>query len=161
MRNTLRLFTVLCFLTAGAVHAAPSNDGAWGGAWTNLQPTNMMGQVLIAESSSIWAVDVDLLTANPGIAPSDTLTLTLVDAATGVELAHAADSFADGFDGWARFGFGRKVPVKIGQKLIVYVRDTGTILLGWKYGVDAYANGYAIRVGTARPTDDFRFRVNP
>jgi len=120
-----------------------------------------MGQVFHSESSSIWAIDIDLLTGNPGYASSDTLTLSLVDAATNVELARATNSFPDGFNGWGRFAFGKKIPVQPGQKLIMYVWDTGTLLLGWKYGADAYADGYAIQLGTARLEYDFRFRVNP
>jgi hypothetical protein len=161
MRNSLRFVAAVCFLIAPSLLAAPSNDGPWSGGWTNLLAVNTMGQVLHAESSSIWAVDVDLLTGNPGYASSDTLTLTLVDAATNTELARATNSFADGFTGWGRFSFGKKIPVTPGQKLIIYVWDTGTLLLGWKYGVDAYANGYAIQLGSGRPEYDFRFRVNP
>jgi hypothetical protein len=161
MRNAVRLLVLAAILIAPAAFAAPANDGSWGGSWTNLLAVNTMGQVFLAESSTIWAIDVDLLTGNPGYASSDTLTLSLVDATTKVELARATNAFADGFTGWGRFAFGKKIPVQPGQKLVMYVWDTGTLLLGWKYGVDAYANGYAIQLGSGRPEYDFRFRVNP
>lgn len=161
MRKTIRLFTILCTLTAASAFAAPANDGPWSGGWTNQLSVNSMGQVLKAESYDIWAVDLDLLTGNPGIAPSDTLTLTLIDAATNVELARASTVFSDGFSGWGRFAFGRKIPVQPGQKLIVTLHDTGTLLFGWKYGDDAYPSGYAIQLGSPHPEFDFRFRVNP
>lgn len=161
MRNSIRMLAVFSFFAAATAYAAPSNDGPWTGGWTNLLASNSMGQVFLAESYSIWGVDIDLLTGNPGAATSDTLTLSLVDAATNVELARATNAFADGFSGWGRFAFGKKIPVQPGQKLILRVWDTGTLLLGWKYGENAYANGYAIQLGVMRPEYDFRFRVNP
>ena len=142
----------------GRARPGPSNDGAWTGGWTNMVPVNHTGQTFEASSPFIESIDLDILTGNPGRTASDTLTLTLyVD---GRPVATASRTLFDGYDGWARFTFASAVHVRPNSTVRIEVSDSGSVLFGWRYGANDYADGQAILLGLANPNYDFRFRVN-
>ena len=133
------LFTaVLClFSLQRAAFAAEkvdqSNLPPWAGGWTHINPTPdgqaSMWQTFTPNRPSITAVEIDILTVNPGRG-DDTLTVEI--AKDGQILASVVRNVEDGFDGLLRFEFAEPVAVVPGELYELNVHDTGKNQLGWK-----------------------------
>lgn len=148
---------------AGSRIEEPRNeDPNWTRAWTNIVPLNRVGQTFIAKESVIRRIEVNLLTTENKSGSEDSLTLEVLDA-SGNQIGSATERVKAGFDGWLTF-----LPcqpagcqVKPGARLRLWLRDTGKVLFGWRYGPDRYHSGISFMGGKEDPRFDFLFRVDP
>ncbi|MEJ2703994.1 MAG: hypothetical protein P8Z79_16270, partial [Sedimentisphaerales bacterium] len=157
------MLTLCLVLTAKAVAAEQidqSNLPEWGGGWTHVNPTAegqaVMWQTFTPACTNVIAVEIDVLTANPGRG-DDVLTVEM--AKDGDILASAERSVEEGFDGLLRFEFPEAVPLVPEQVYELTVHDTGKTLFGWKYGSNTYERGSRYVFGEERPGTDWLFRT--
>ena len=138
----------------------PHNDPAWGGGWTHINPGGERGQSFRPSTSELSAIQVGILTGNPGRG-GDTLTLKVLST-DGSILATVSQPVEEGFEDWLQFELpGGALEVTPGQTLRIELADTGKTVFGWKYGGDTYPDGTAFLSGSPKPGWDFFFRVNP
>ncbi len=161
MKRAIIALSIAAMLLAGCRHtrSGPSNNGSWIGGWTNMVPVNHTGQTFKPISPDINAIDLDIITGNPGRAASDDLTLTIYDGTTVVGTSTV--TLPDGADGWKRFSVTPPLRVRPHATYKMELRDTGKVLFGWRYNPDTYSDGVAIMLGVENPAYDFPFRVNP
>jgi formylglycine-generating enzyme required for sulfatase activity len=137
-----------------------SNLPEWAGGWTHVNPTGegqaVMWQTFRPACTNVIAVEIDILTNNPGQG-DDVLTVEI--AKDGDVLASAECSVADGFDGLLRFEFPEAVPLVPEQTYELKVRDTGKTRFGWKYGPNTYERGSRYVFAQERPSSDWLFQT--
>ncbi len=130
--STFRVYAEIALFLA-LVPAAPaaeqidqSNLPEWAGGWTHVNPTAdgqaAMWQTFTPACANLTAVEIDILTVNPGRG-DDVLIVEI--ARDGVVLASAERSVEDGFDGLLRVEFPEAVPLVLEQLYELTVRDTG------------------------------------
>lgn len=171
--NSRTFKTMFVFLIAAAIYlfsvenaafavekVDQSNLPEWGGGWTNVNPTPdgfaSMWQTFTPDHPSLTAVEIDILSANPGQG-DDTLTVEI--AKDGQELASAERYVEDGFDGLLRFEFAEAVLVIRGEIYELKVRDTGKTRFGWKYASNTYDRGSRYVFAQERPGTDWFFQT--
>ncbi|MCK5725033.1 MAG: hypothetical protein KAI84_21035, partial [Gammaproteobacteria bacterium] len=138
----------------------PSNQPIWEGGWTNIVPSNHMGQSFFLKGSYLSAVEVGIITGNPGKG-GDSITMRILSEDKGI-LFNKSQYVSEGFNGWLRFDMpGESLSVTPCSNLIIELEDTGKVVFGWKYGSNTYPNGSAINFGSYVTDEDFFFRVNP
>lgn len=139
-----------------------NEDPNWNKGWTNIVPPNRVGQTFVARASVIRRVDVNILTTENRSGPEDTLTLTILDE-NGNPIGVASQVVRAGFDGWLSFTFARPNGLRVnpGARLRLWLRDTGKVLFGWRYGLDRYHSGISFMGGKEDPRFDFLFRIEP
>jgi hypothetical protein len=170
----LRTFRVifLCLITAiiclvsteRAVFAAEvvdqSNLPEWAGGWTHINPDPngqaRMWQTFTPDYSNITAVEIDILTVNPGDF-NDLITIEI--AKEGEILASTEHNVEYGFEGLLRFEFDETVPVIPGELYELKVHDTGLTRFGWKYASNTYDAGTRYVSASERPGTDWFFRT--
>jgi len=156
---------VLCLFsleraTFAAEKIDQSNLPPWAGGWTHINPTAdgqaNMWQTFTPGHSNITAVEIDILTVNPGRG-EDTLT---VEIAKNGQILASADRFVqDGFDGLLRFEFAEAVAVESGELYELKVRDTGKTRFGWKFASNTYDSGSRYVFASERPDSDWLFQT--
>jgi len=137
-----------------------SNLPPWAGGWTNINPTPdglaSMWQTFTPDHTSLTAVEIDILTVDPGQG-DDTLT---IEIAKDGEILASADRFVqDGFDGLLRFEFAEAVAIVPGELYELKVRDTGKTRFGWKYASNTYDRGSRYVFAEDRPNTDWFFQI--
>jgi hypothetical protein len=170
----LRTFRVifLCLITATiclisterAAFAAEivdqSNLPEWAGGWTHINPDPngqaRMWQTFPPDYSNITAVEIDILTVNPGDF-NDIITVEI--AKDGKILASTERNVEYGFEGLLRFEFDETVPVIPGELYELKVHDTGLTRFGWKYASNTYDAGTRYVSASERPGTDWFFRT--
>jgi hypothetical protein len=177
----MRVHGVICLLTLAApagsfLHAAtpsqerpessieePRNeDPNWTKAWTNIVPRNRVGETFVARDPVIRQVDVSILTTGNKSDPEDILTLVILDENEN-PVALVAQVVKAGFDGWLAFTLCQPEGLQVtpGARLRLWLRDTGKVLFGWRYGSDRYHSGVSFMGGKRDPRFDFLFRIQP
>ena len=161
LKMTLTLCLILLAKTAPAAEwIDQSNLPEWGGGWTHVNPTGegraAMWQTFTPVCTNVVAVEIDILTINPGRG-DDVLTVEI--ARDGDTLALAERFVEDGFDGLLRFEFPEAVPLVPEQVYELTVRDTGKTRFGWKYGPNTYEQGSRYVFAEERPGSDWFFRT--
>jgi hypothetical protein len=92
------------------------------------------------------AIDVDIITGNPGYGP-DTITMRVRNSG-GTVIASASRYVLVGQSGPLRFQFSDSgVAVTPGATYTMEVEDTGRGTFGWEYGLDPYPRGQALFEG--------------
>jgi phosphotriesterase-related protein len=155
---------IYLFVVENAAFAAEkvdqSNLPEWDGGWTNVNPAPEgvagMWQTFTPDRPNLTAVEIDILTANPG-QRGDTLTVEI--AKDGQVLASAERYVEDGFDGLLRFEFAQAVAVVPGEIYALKVRDTGKTCFGWKYASNTYDRGGRYVFAQERPGTDWFFQT--
>jgi hypothetical protein len=139
-----------------------NEDPNWAKAWTNIAPRNRVGETFVARDPVIRQVDVNILTTENRSASEDTLTLVILDENEN-PVALASQVVKAGFDGWLAFTLCQPegLLVRPGARLRLWLRDTGKVLFGWRYGSDRYHSGVSFMGGKRDPRFDFLFRVQP
>ena len=136
-----------------------SNEPAWQGGWTNINPDDQVGQTFVTQHPLIMVVEINIImTANPG-SGGDTITMKLINE-DGQLIASSSVIVPEGYDGWLPFNLAREgIEVPAGDKLTLRMEDTGKTVFGWKYGGDdTYPQGSRLFFGS--PMDgDFMFRT--
>jgi hypothetical protein len=137
-----------------------NEDPNWTKAWTNIVPPNRVGETFIAKDPVIRRVDVNILTTENKFGTKDTLTLVVLDD-EGNPVALASQVVKAGFDGWLTFTLCQPGGLQVtpGARLRLWLRDTGKVLFGWRYGSDQYHSGVSFMGGKEDPRFDFLFRV--
>jgi hypothetical protein len=116
-----------------------SNTAPWQNAWTNLN--NLVRQTFTPSRPRLTAVEVQLVTANPG-AGSAELSMMVLNAA-GVGMAYVFKTVTSADCGHVVFFLpGGGLPVSPGQVYSI-VLSGGDNLFGWKYVVGGYGKGAA------------------
>ena len=139
-----------------------SNTPTWDGAWSVIGrglTVPRFAQTVTASKARLTAVEIDLMTGNPGRG-GDEITVTIIVGDR--VLATASRSVPEGSDGMMRFEFpnpGVLVPPGLTFQLVV--EDTSKEVFGWRYGLDTYAGGVAFFNGAPwnNGAFDFRFRT--
>ena len=139
-----------------------NEDPNWTRAWTNVVPPNRVGQTFIARDRVIQRVDVNILTTENKSGAQDTLTLVILDE-KGNPIALGSQVVKAGFDGWLTFTLCQPESLQVtpGARLRLWLRDTGKVLFGWRYGSDQYHSGVSFMGGKEDRRFDFLFRVQP
>jgi len=138
----------------------PSNQPIWGGGWTNIVPSNHMGQSFFLKGSYLSAVEVGIITGNLGQG-GDSITMRILSEDKRI-LFNKSQYVSEGFNGWLRFDMpGEGLSVTPCSNLIIELEDTGKVVFGWKYGSNTYPDGSAIVFGSYKSNRDNFFRVNP
>jgi hypothetical protein len=139
-----------------------NEDPNWTKAWTNIVPPNRVGQTFIAKEPVIRRIDVSILTTENGTGAEDSLTLEVLDE-SGNPVGAATQVVKAGFDGWLTFTLCQPAGCQVtpGARLRLWLRDTGKVLFGWRYGSDRYHAGVSFMGGKEDPRFDFLFRVEP
>ncbi|MDI6448074.1 GLUG motif-containing protein [Anaerobaca lacustris] len=154
------LFLALVCPATAAEQIDQSNLPEWGGGWTHVNPTAdgqaVMWQTFTPACTSLTAVEIDILTVNPGRG-DDVLIVEI--ARDGVVLASAERSVEDGFDDLLRVEFPEVMPLVPEQVYDLRVRDTGKGQFGWKYGSNTYERGGRFVFAQERPGTDWFFRT--
>ena len=168
VRRTIVMATVtlaVCVISmATATFAAEQVDQEnlpeWGGGWTHVNPTGegqaAMWQTFTPSRANLTAVEIDILTINPGQG-DDILAVEIAE--DGAVLASAQCAVEDGFEGLLRFEFAQSVPVVPEQVYELKVRDAGRPRFGWKYATNTYERGSRYVIGQERPGTDWLFRT--
>jgi hypothetical protein len=155
------VFLAFVSVAPAAEQIDQSNVPEWGGGWTHVNPAGdgqaSMWQTFTPTCSNLTAVEIDILTTNPG-GGGDVLTVEI--ARDGAVLASAERSVEDGFDGLLRFEFPQAVPVVPEQIYELRVHDTGTTRFGWKYASNTYERGSRYVFAQERPGSDWFFRTH-
>jgi len=137
-----------------------SNLPEWGGGWTNVNPAGEdeagMWQTFMPERPNLTAVEIAIMTANPGRG-DDVLTVEIAE--DGDVLASAERSAEEGFEGLVRFEFPEAVILVPEDTYELRVRDTGKTVFGWKYGTNTYERGMRYLRGEEKPGTDWFFRT--
>ena len=156
----LTTYFILGAKIAAAEQIDQGNLPEWGGGWTHVNPTAegraAMWQTFTTACSNVIAVEIDILTANPGRG-DDVLTVEI--AKDGDILTSAERSVEDGFDGLLRFDFPEAVPLVPEQVYELTVRDTGKTVFGWKYGSNTYERGSRYTLAEEYPGTDWFFQT--
>ena len=164
-RVILLFAAALCLVSVErAVFAAEkvdqSNLPEWAGGWTHINPDPngqaRMWQTFTPGRPNITAVDIDILTVNPGRG-DDTLTVEI--AKDGEILASEERHVEDGFEGLLRFEFDEAIDVVPGELYELKVHDTGLTRFGWKYASNTYDAGRRYVFADERPGTDWLFRT--
>lgn len=144
------LLAAACGSSDGPVSPSPqpsqvdqSNTPPWQGGWTVIGRTSgvvRLAQTFTPSKSTLVALDIDILTGNPGRG-GDQITTRIVAGSQVV--ASMTRTVADGFDGALRFDLDPPVSVTPGLTLSLEVEDTGKEVFGWRYGSNAYPAGAA------------------
>jgi fibronectin type III domain protein len=153
---------------ANRVHTAPlppppavdqTNDTAWTGGATNIVPANRVRQVVVPSRPRLRAVEVALMTGNPGYG-GDQVTLTVL-AVDGAVLVKTSAAIPQGFDGFWRFELpGSGTAVIPDEPLTLLLEDTGRNAFWWKYtGGNPYPAGPAYFGDNIFGDNDFLFRT--
>ena len=144
------------------IEAPRNEDPNWTKAWTNIVPPNRVGQTFIAKESVIRRIEVSLLTTENKSGTEDSLTLELLDE-TGNRIGTSTQTVKAGFDGWLTFAPCQPAGCQVapGARLRLWLRDTGKVVFGWRYGPDRYHSGISFMGGKEDPRFDFLFRVEP
>jgi hypothetical protein len=138
----------------------PSNEPIWGGGWTNIVPSNHMGQSFFLKGSYLSAVEVGIITGNPG-SGGDSITMRILSEDKRT-LFNKSQFVSEGFNGWLRFDMPNgALNVAPCSNLTIELEDTGKVMFGWKYGSNTYPDGSAIVFGSYASDRDNFFRVNP
>jgi hypothetical protein len=128
--------------------------------WSNMVPPNRSGQTFTATRPHITGIEVDLVTGNPKVGGSDTLTLSL-STLGGDVLVQAHRTLLSGHNGWVCFAMPEGgIDVTPGEMLALRLEDTGKVLFGWRYGGDGYPRGHALWAGRPDRRFDRAFRVH-
>jgi hypothetical protein len=137
-----------------------SNLPEWDGGWTHVNPAGedqaRMWQTFMPGRSNLTAVELDIMTANPG-SGDDILTVEIAE--DGSVLGFAECSVESGFEGLVRFEFAEAVILVPEQTYELRVRDTGKTAFGWKYGPNTYERGVRYVSGEEKPGNDWFFRT--
>ena len=156
---------MFCLFSAGRMAFAAeqvdqSNLPEWAGGWTHINPDPngqaRMWQTFTPNYSNITAVEIDILTVNPGDF-NDIITVEI--AKDGKILASTEHNVEYGFEGLLRFKFAETVPVIPGELYELKVRDTGLTRFGWKYASNTYDAGTRYVSASERPGTDWFFRT--
>jgi hypothetical protein len=156
--------TICLISTERAVFAAEivdqSNLPEWAGGWTHINPDPngqaRMWQTFTPNYSNITAVDINILTVNPGDF-NDIITVEI--AKEGEVLASTELKVEYGFEGLLRFEFDETVPVIPGELYELKVHDTGLTRFGWKYASNTYDAGSRYVSASERPGTDWFFQT--
>jgi hypothetical protein len=156
--------TICLISTERAVFAAEkvdqSNLPEWAGGWTHINPDPngqaRMWQTFTPNYPNITAVEIDILTVNPG-AFNDIITVEI--AKEGEVLASTERNVEYGFEGLLRFEFDETVPVIPGKLYELKVHDTGLTRFGWKYASNTYDAGTRYVSAAERPGTDWFFQT--
>ena len=139
-----------------------NEDPNWTKAWTNIVPLNRVSQTFIAKEPVIRRIAVSILTTGNGSATEDSLTLEVLDE-SGNPVGTATQVVKAGFDGWLTFTLCQPAGCQVtpGARLRLWLRDSGKVLFGWRYGSNRYQSGASFMGGKEDPRFDFLFRVEP
>jgi hypothetical protein len=153
-------FTTLSEIPAPDALLDQSNLPPWGGGWTHVNPTSdgraVMWQTFTPGRPTLIAVDIDILTANPGRG-EDILT---IEIAGDGDILGSTDSYVpDGFDGLLRCEFPDLILLVPGQLYELRVRDTGKTTFGWRYGPNTYDRGTRYVLSKERAETDWFFQT--
>lgn len=129
----------------------------WSGAFDYVASTSDVGQTFTPKYPVLAAVEVSIITANP-TRGDDTLIMTILDE-DGDDLATKSLDVENGFDGWLRFEFDKKVKVSVNDLLTILIEDGGNTVFGWRYYGSNYYK-FGDRTVSGVPEDgDFLFRT--
>jgi hypothetical protein len=115
----------------------------WQGAAANVMPVNQASQSVIPRLPALTAVEIGLLTGNPGHG-SDVLTLEVLGP-QDVVLFTGAAQVPDPFDGYLRFPVRPSLKVTPGARYLVRVHDSGKCVFHWKYALGRVPTAYFAR----------------
>lgn len=115
-----------------------------------------MWQTFTPNYSNITAVEIYILTVNPGQF-DDTLTVEITK--DGEILASVERLVEYGFEGLLRFEFAQAVSVVPEELYELKVRDTGLTRFGWKFALDTYDRGSRYVSASERSYTDWFFRT--
>lgn len=143
------------------VEVDQSNTPPWDGAWSVIgrgMTVARFAQTVTPLKSRLTAVEIDIMTANPGRGGDD-ITVKIVEGDR--VLATASRTVVEGQNGMLRFEFTSPgLVVTPGVAFQLQVEDTNKDVFGWRYGLDTYPGGVAYLNGAAwnNGVFDFRFR---
>jgi hypothetical protein len=133
------------------------NNPAWTGGAVNIASVNQVSQSFTPSLPCLVAVEVGLMTGNPGRG-GDQVTLIILTSG-GQQLASASYSIPEGFNGFWRFDL-PNVAITPGQPVTIQLLDTNKIVFFWKYADGSqYTGGQAFFYGAAFGNNDFLFKT--
>jgi hypothetical protein len=155
---------ICLFFMQPAVFAAEkvdqSNLPEWAGGWTHINPDPngqaRMWQTFTPNYSTITAVEIDILTVNPGDF-DDIITVEI--AKDGDILTSTERNVEYGYEGLLRFEFDEAVAVVPGELYELKVHDTGLTRFGWKYAANTYDAGSRYVSASKRVGSDWLFQT--